>query len=188
MAHLPAFRPGVAGFRERGGAMTKIVLVAAVGENNVIGYAGQLPWHLKSDLKHFRVLTIGKPVIMGRKTYESIGKPLDGRTNIVLSRDSALTAPGTVQAASLEAGLAIAQRDAAERGVDEIMVIGGSDVFTDTMPRADRLEITHVHAAPKGDSFFPRIDPAVWREVAREEHAVGPGDSASFTVATYLRR
>ncbi len=137
----------------------KLVLVAAIGENNVIGYAGQLPWRLKSDLKHFRALTIGKPVIMGRKTYELIGKPLPGRTNIVLTRDSRLIAPGTVLATSLEEGLAIAQRDAAERGVDEIMVIGGSDVFTDTMARADRLEITHVHAAPTGGFVFPEYRP-----------------------------
>jgi dihydrofolate reductase len=166
----------------------KIVLVAAVGENNVIGYAGQLPWRLKSDLQHFRQVTLNRPVIMGRKTYESIGKPLKGRTNIVLTRDLGLIAPGAVLATSLEAALAIARQDAAKRGVDEIMVIGGSDVFADTMARADRLEITHVHAAPEGDTFFPPIDPALWREVSRKEHAAGPDDSASFAVAVYLRR
>ena len=166
----------------------KIVLVAAIGQNNVIGYAGQLPWRLKSDLRHFRQVTLNRPVIMGRKTYESIGKPLKGRTNIVLTRDLGLIAPGTVLAISLEAALAIARQDAAKRGVDEIMVIGGSDVFADTMARADRLEITHVHAAPEGDSFFPPIDPAVWREVSRQEYPAGPDDSASFAVAAYLRR
>jgi dihydrofolate reductase len=166
----------------------KIVLVAAVGENNVIGNAGQLPWRLKSDLQHFRQVTLNRPVIMGRKTYESIGKPLTGRTNIVLTRDLGLIAPGTVLATSLDAALAMARQDAAKRGVDEIMVIGGSDVFEATMARADRLEITHVHAAPEGDSFFPAIDLGVWREVSREEHAAGPDDSAGFAVATYLRR
>jgi dihydrofolate reductase len=166
----------------------QIALVAAIGENNVIGRAGQLPWRLKSDLKHFRALTIGKPVVMGRKTFESIGKPLKGRTNIVLTRDLGLIAPGTVLATSLEAAFAVARQDAAKRGVDEIMVIGGSDVFADTMAMASRLEITHVHAAPEGDALFPPIDPAVWREVAREEHAAGPDDSASFAVAAYLRR
>jgi dihydrofolate reductase len=166
----------------------KIVLVAAVGENNVIGYAGQLPWRLKSDLQHFRQVTLNRPVIMGRKTYESIGKPLKGRTNIVLTRDSRLTTPGTVLVTSLEAAFGAAQQDAAKRGVDEIMVIGGGDVFADTMERADRLEITHVHAAPDGDSFFPPIDPAVWREVKRVEYPAGPDDSASFAVAAYLRR
>jgi dihydrofolate reductase len=166
----------------------KIVLVAAIGENNVIGRAGQLPWRLKSDLQHFRKLTLNRPVIMGRKTYESIGKPLADRTNIVLTRDLGLIAPGTVMATSLEAALAVARQDAAKRGVDEIMVIGGSDVFADTMARADRLEITYVHASPQGDALFPPIDPAVWQEVARQEHAAGPNDSASFAVATYLRR
>ncbi len=155
----------------------KIVLVAAIGENNVIGRAGQLPWRLKSDLQHFRQVTLNRPVIMGRKTYESIGKPLKGRTNIVLTRDLSLIAPGTVLATSLDAAFAMARQDAAKRGVDEIMVIGGSDVFADTMARADRLEITHVHAAPEGDSFFPPIDPAVWREVKREEHPAGPDDT-----------
>ncbi|HTT49723.1 MAG TPA: dihydrofolate reductase [Pseudolabrys sp.] len=166
----------------------QIVLVAAIGENNVIGGDGHLPWRLKSDLKHFRRLTMGKPVIMGRKTFESIGKPLDGRTNIVLTRNLAIKVPGGVLATSLDAALGAARDDARKRGVDEIMVIGGGDVFADTMPLADRLEITHVHASPKGDAYFPPIDPAAWREVMREEHPAGPDDSASFTVAAYLRR
>jgi len=166
----------------------RIVLVAAVGENNVIGYHGQLPWRLRSDLKRFRKLTMGKPVVMGRKTFESIGKPLDGRTNIVLTRDLALKVPGGVLATSLDAALSYAREDARKRGVDEIMVIGGSDVFADSLPLADRLEITHVHVAPEGDVYFPPIDPAVWREVMREEHPAGPDDTAGFAVAVYLRR
>jgi dihydrofolate reductase len=166
----------------------QIVLVAAIGENNVIGRGGQLPWRLKSDLAHFRDLTMNRPLIMGRKTYESIGKPLKGRTNIVLTRDLDLIAPGTVLATSLDAAIAIARADAAKRGVDEIVVIGGSDVFADTMAMASRLEITHVHTAPAGDALFPPINPAVWREVARAEHAAGPDDDAGFAVATYLRR
>jgi dihydrofolate reductase len=166
----------------------KIVLVAAVGKNNVIGREGQLPWRLKFDLKHFRELTINKPVIMGRKTYLSIGKPLKDRTNIVLTRDLGLVAPGAMLATSLDAALAYAREDAGKRGVDEIMVIGGSDVFADTIARADRLEITHVHASPQGDSFFPPIDPKIWREASRQRHAAGPDDEASFTVATYLRQ
>jgi dihydrofolate reductase len=166
----------------------KIVLVAAIGENNVIGRDGQLPWHLKSDLKHFRELTIGKPVIMGRKTYVSIGKPLKDRTNIVLTSDLGLVAPGTVLATSLDAALGYAQRDAARRGVDEIMIIGGSDVFAAMMPHADRLEITHVNASPEGDALFPPIDQAVWQKVSYAAHKAGPGDDADFTVVTYLRQ
>jgi dihydrofolate reductase len=127
----------------------QIVLIAAIGENNVIGRNGQLPWRLKSDLAHFRALTVGKPVVMGRKTYESISKPLKDRTNIVLTRDAGWSAPGMVPAASMEAAFEIARKDAERRGVDGIMVIGGSDVFAATMPMADRLEITHVRDFPR---------------------------------------
>lgn len=166
----------------------KIVLVAAVAENNVIGANGGMPWRLKSDLAHFRRLTIGKPVIMGRKTYQSIGKPLKDRTNIVVTRNASLSAPGVVFVPSFADALAAARADAARRGVDEITVIGGSDIFAAAMPVADRLEITHVHASPEGDVFFPRIDPQVWREGARQEHPAGPNDSVSFSVTAYLRR
>ena len=165
----------------------KIVLVAAIGENNVIGREGQLPWRLKSDLQHFRKVTLNRPVIMGRKTYVAIGKPLKDRTNIVLTSDLGLIAPGhgAGHQPGCGARLCAGRR---KRGVDEIMVIGGSDVFAAMMPQADRLEITHVHAAPEGDSLFPPIDPDIWREVAREKHAAGPDDDADFTVVTYLRR
>jgi dihydrofolate reductase len=166
----------------------KIVLVAAIGDNSVIGRDGQLPWRLKSDLQHFRKLTLNRPVVMGRKTHESIGKLLPGRTNIVLSRDLTLVAPGAVLATSLDAALGFARADAAKHGVDEIMVIGGSDIFSATMPMADRLEITHVHASPEGDVLFPPIDQEVWQEVWREEHYAGPGDDADFTLVTYVRR
>jgi dihydrofolate reductase len=166
----------------------KIVLVAAVAENNVIGRDGKMPWHLKSDLKHFRALTINKPVVMGRKTYESIGKPLKDRTNIVLTKDLRLVVPGGVLATSMDAALSFARQDAKRRGVDEIMVIGGGDVFSLTLPLAQRLEITHVHANPGGDAFFPPIDPKQWREIVRKKYDAGPDDSDSFTVATYLRR
>jgi dihydrofolate reductase len=166
----------------------QIVLVAAIGENNVIGRDGKLPWRLKSDLQHFKQMTINRPVIMGRKTYESIGKPLTGRTNIVITREAKYSAPGIVIAPSFERALALARHDAEKRGAGEIMVIGGSDIFAAALPLADRLEITLVHAAPEGDALFPPIDPAVWREISREEHAVGPDDSASFAVVAYLRR
>jgi dihydrofolate reductase len=165
-----------------------IVLVAAVGDNWIIGRDGQLPWRLKSDLQHFRKLTLNRPVIMGRKTHESIGKPLDGRTNIVLTRDLSLVAPGTVLATSLDAALSYARSDAVRRGVDEIMVIGGGDIFAATMPMADRLEITHVHISPDGDALFPPIDPEVWQEVTHEDRYSGPDDDANFTLATYVRR
>ena len=166
----------------------KIVLVAAIGENNVIGREGDLPWRLKSDLHHFRMVTLNRAVIMGRKTYDSIGKPLKDRTNIVLTSNFGLAAPGCVLATSLDAAIGFAKRDAEKRGVDEIMIIGGSDVFAAMMPQASRLEITHVHASPEGDVLFPPIDPAVWREVSRDEVKAGPDDSADFAVAVYERR
>jgi dihydrofolate reductase len=165
----------------------KIVLVAAIGKNHVIGRDGQLPWRLKSDLQHFRGLTINKPVVMGRKTYESIGKPLKDRTNIVLTRDLSLSVPGGVLATSMDAAMSFARQDAKKRGVDEIMIIGGGDLFERMMPKADRLEITHVHASPEGDAFFPPIDPHVWREAAHIDFPAGPDDDASFTVSTYER-
>jgi dihydrofolate reductase len=169
-------------------AVPAIVLVAAIGENNVIGRDNQLPWRLPSDLRHFRGVTIHKPVVMGRKTYESIGKPLKDRTNIVVTRDLGLRAPGTVLATSLDAALFAARDDARRRGVGEIMVIGGSHIFAATMPLASRLEITHVHAAPEGDVFFPPIDPAVWERTSWIEHPAGEHDSATFATAIYRRR
>jgi dihydrofolate reductase len=165
----------------------KVVLVAAIGENGVIGRDGTLPWRLKSDLQHFRKLTLNHPVIMGRKTYESIGKSLKDRTNIVLTSDLSLRAPGAVLATSLDAAFAFARQEAERRGVDEIMVIGGADVFADTMAAADRLEITRVHAQPEGDTLFPPIDPQQWHEVRREPHRRGPDDEADFTILSYER-
>lgn len=166
----------------------EIVLVAAIGENNVIGREGQLPWRLKSELQHFKRLTINRPVIMGRKTFESIKKPLPQRTNIVVTRDLSRPAHGGILALGVEAALSIARKDAAQRGVDEIMVIGGSDIFDATLPIATRLEITHVYAAPPGDTYFPPIDPNVWQQVSRREHAPGPEDETGFATAVYKRR
>lgn len=165
----------------------KIVLVVAVAENNVIGCNGTLPWRLKSELAHFRRLTTNHPVLMGRNTYLSIGKPLPNRTNIVLTRKAGTAAPGLVWAGSLEEGLALARTDAQQRGVDAVMVIGGSDVFARTLPIADRLEFTRVHAAPEGDVVFPPLDLSQWKETRREPHKRGPGDDHDFTVLTYQR-
>ncbi len=166
----------------------KIVIVAAVAENNVIGKDGQLPWKIRTDLRHFRALTLDKPVIMGRKTFQSIGKPLDRRTNIVISRDPEFSAEGVEKAPNLKAALAIARKDAERRRTDEIMIIGGSAVFAEAMPQADRLEITRVHASPEGDVYFPPIDAKMWREQKREEREAGQQDDADFTMATYVRR
>jgi dihydrofolate reductase len=166
----------------------QIVMIAAIGENNVIGDRGALPWHLSSDLQYFRGLTLNRPIVMGRKTFESIGRALDQRTTIVVTRVLHRTAPGVVLATSIDAALAAARADAEKRKVDEIMVIGGGDIFAALMPRADRLEITHVHASPEGDAYFPDIDPQTWREASRREYPAGPKDTSAFAVATYVRR
>jgi dihydrofolate reductase len=164
-----------------------LVLVVAVADNGVIGQGGKLPWRLKSDLQHFRKATMGKPVLMGRKTYLSIGKPLAGRTNIVVSRDRNFAAPGVVVAPGVSEALAIARADALRRGADAIAVIGGADIYAQTLPAADRLIVTYVHMSPSGDTKLPPIDTAVWREVERSKHAPGPEDAAAFTLVVYER-
>jgi dihydrofolate reductase len=164
-----------------------LVLVAAVAENGVIGLDGGLPWRLPSDLRRFRAITLGHPVVMGRKTYGAIGKPLPGRTNIVITRDAAFAARGVTAAPNLEAALMVARGDALRRGVRHIMIIGGADLYGQTIGRARRLEITRVHAHPAGDSMFPAIDPAQWRETERCEFPAGPGDDAAFTTLSYAR-
>ena len=163
------------------------VVVVAVADNGVIGRGNAMPWRLPSDLKRFKALTIGKPVVMGRKTYLSIGKPLPGRTNIVVTRDASFSTPGAVAVMSLDAALAVARGYALRRGADAIAIIGGTDIFAQAMPLADRLEITHVHASPDGDSFLPPIDEKLWRAAARSEHSAGPLDEASFSYVTYVR-
>ena len=147
-----------------------------------------MPWHLKSDLQRFKKITLGKPIIMGRKTFASIGKPLPGRTNIVVTRDSSFKAEGVAVAASLDAAHSIATEDALRRNATEIMVIGGAHIFSQWMKIADRLEITEVHAQPKGDTRLEPIDTAEWEEVARTPHTKSDGDSADFSYVTYRRR
>ena len=164
-----------------------IVLLAAVADNGVIGRDNALPFRQSSDLKRFKSLTLGKPVLMGRKTYQSIGKPLPGRTNIVVSRDPQFAPDGIIVARSVDAALAAARADAQERGAGEIVVIGGTDLFVQTMPLADRMEITHVHARPAGDTYFPPIDATQWRAVARSDHDAGPHDETAFSYVTYAR-
>lgn len=165
----------------------KVALVAAVAENGVIGCDGALPWRLKSDMQHFRRLTVGRPVVMGRKTYESIGKPLNDRTNIVISRDPAYAAEGAVVVHSLDAAIDVAREDARRRQADSIAIIGGAGIFSNCMAIADRLEITRVHASPPGDTFFPPIDTQIWRETARLRQEAAPGDDADVTFITYER-
>jgi dihydrofolate reductase len=164
-----------------------ILLVAAIAENDVIGRGNALPWRLKSDMQHFRALTMDKPVVIGRKTYLSIGKPLKGRTTIVVSRDRNFTAPGIVVAPSLDAALATARGDALRRNTDTIVVAGGAEVYAQAIPLATRLAITHVHKQIDGDAHFPTIDPNEWHESARSEHEAAAEDEAAFVFVTYER-
>ena len=164
-----------------------ISLIVAAAENNIIGRRGGLPWHLSNDLKLFRRLTLGKPVVMGRKTFESIGKPLDGRTNIVVSRRKDFAGHGAVVVATVEAALAEARKAAISAGADEIMVIGGSEIYRQLIVYADRIYLTRVHATPDGDTTFPEIDPEEWREAAREPLPKGQRDQFSATLVTLER-
>jgi dihydrofolate reductase len=165
----------------------EIVFVVAIAENGVIGAHGAIPWRLKSDMQRFRALTIGKPVVMGRKTFISLRRPLPGRTNIVITRDAKFRAAGAIVTTSSADARAVARGDAMRRSVAEIAVIGGAEIYSQWMDSADRLEITEVHAQPEGDTYF-NVDKAEWQEVARERHRAGPEDSADFSYVTYRRQ
>lgn len=161
--------------------------IVAVAENGVIGRDGTLPWRLSSDLKLFRRLTMGKPLIMGRKTWDSLRRPLDGRDNIVVTRDPDFAAEGAIVARSPESALKTAFDCAATRGVDELMVIGGAGLFSALMDVADRIYWTEVHASVAGDVVFPPFAEADWREVSREDLPRGDKDQYSATLRVLER-
>lgn len=164
-----------------------LALVVAIAGNGVIGRAGGLPWRLSSDLKHFRRITMGKPVIMGRRTFASLKGPLDGRDNIVLTRDPHFAAPGIFVAHSLEEALDIGRDCARARGAEEIMVIGGAELYRACLPLAGRLHLSRVHAEVEGDVYFPEMDFSRWRETLRETHPRGPKDEYAFTLSVLDR-
>jgi dihydrofolate reductase len=166
----------------------EIVLMVAVAENGVIGSKGSIPWRVKSDVLRLKAMTMGKPVVMGRKTFESLRRPLPGRTNIVVTRDPDYRASGAVVTSSFADARAIATGDALRRFATEVAVIGGAEIYAQWMGLADRLEVTEVHARPEGDTRFPPIDRADWDEVARERHSAGGDNSADFSYVTYRRR
>lgn len=169
-------------------ARPEIVFIAAVAENGVIGADGAIPWRLKSDMQRLKMMTMGKPVVMGRKTFVSLRRPLPGRTNVVITRDAGFRAEGAVVTTSFDAARAVATGDALRRLVTEIAVIGGAEIYAQWMEIADRLEITEVHARPEGDTRFPAIDPAAWEEVERVRNPAGPDDSTDYSYVTYRRR
>jgi dihydrofolate reductase len=165
-----------------------VAVIAAVAENGVIGAGNAIPWRLPSDSAFFKRTTLGKPVIMGRKTFESIGKPLPGRTNIVVTRQHGYQPDGVLVIDSLDAALQHAQAIAQADRAAEVMVAGGGEIYQEAMALADRLYITHVVASPVGETRFPVIDPTVW-EVVEEPHVPrSDRDSADFRVKVYVRR
>ncbi|MDP3896925.1 MAG: dihydrofolate reductase [Mesorhizobium sp.] len=166
-----------------------VVIHAAVAENGVIGRDGGLPWRLSSDLKRFKAGTMGRPIVMGRKTFESIGKALPGRLNIVVTRDRAFRADGVETVGSLEEAVTLATvRGRCMAGADEIAIIGGGQLYAQALPIADRLEITHVLAEVEGDTRFPAIDPQVWAADRFEDVPAGERDSHATRFAVYRKR
>mgnify|MGYP001441051500 CR=1 FL=1 len=165
----------------------EIALIVAAAENGVIGRGGVMPWRIPSDLNNFRRLTMAKPVIMGRKTYRSIGKPLPGRDNIVVTRDPAFRPDGVLVSINLEGALDVARHLAARRGGGEIMVIGGAEIYRQALPLADRVYLTVVHANPDGDAVFPPLDPLIWRIVRQAPIAPDPADEHPCTLMVYER-
>ena len=164
-----------------------IALVVAVAKNGVIGMEGGMPWHLSTDLKRFKRDTMGKPCIMGRRTYEAIGKALPGRLNIVISR-SDFVADDTVHATSIEAALFLAEGWAKENDAAEICVVGGGQMYKELIGKASKLYVTHVMAEPEGDTRFPEITEAEWQPVHREEVPKGEKDSAETLYVVYERK
>ncbi len=168
--------------------MLPVSLIAAVGSNGVIGINNTLPWRLPGDLKHFRQTTLGKPVLMGRRTWDSIGRPLPGRFVVVLSTDPSFNPPGVLAARGIEEGLAMASRVGEREGAGEIMVAGGGTLYAETIGRARRLYLTEVDLAPDGDVFFPRHDRDDWVESERRPQAATASDDAHYAFVIYDRR
>jgi dihydrofolate reductase len=164
-----------------------VAIIAAVAANGVIGHGNAIPWRLPSDFAHFKRMTVGKPLIMGRRTFESIGRPLPGRTNIVVTRQEDYHPAGVIVVPSLEAGLEEAQRIAQADRANEVMVGGGAEIYAQALPVADRLYITHVGANPEGDAYFPAVDMQQWRESGVINVPPNPNDSAAFRIKVYRR-
>jgi len=169
--------------------MIPLAIVVARARNGVIGMDGGLPWRLKSDLALFKQTTLGKPVIMGRKTWDSLPrKPLPGRANIVLSRDGSFEPTNALVVEGFTEAIQIAREQAEDDGAEEVCVIGGAGIFAQAMPKAKKLYITEVDAEPAGDVVFPTFDEAAWTEVERKVYPAGPDDDHAFTYRVLLRR
>ena len=162
------------------GQSIAVSMIVARAENGVIGQDGKLPWHISADLQHFKKLTVGKPIVMGRKTYESIGRPLPRRTNIVVTRNPDWTAVGVLTAENLLSALAVAYEEAHRTGTDEVMVIGGAQIYRQALAHADRIYLTEVHGTFAGDTVMD-LDLSGWRETSRKRHKSADTDEPEFS-------
>ena len=167
--------------------MIRLAIIVAVAENGVIGRNNALPWHIPEDLRYFKRMTLGKPILMGRKTFASIGRPLPGRVNIVISRNPHFAAEDVKAVSSLKEALDLADQIARNKGVEEAVVIGGAEVYRAALPMADRLLITEVHARIDGDALLPVIDWSRWRETGRERHAACAANPYEYSFVCYER-
>lgn len=165
-----------------------IAMIAGVARNGVIGADGTIPWKIPSDMAYFKRMTMGKPIVMGRKQYESVGRPLPGRTNIVVTRQPGYVREGIEVFATLEAGLDRGRQVAARDGAPEVMVIGGGEIYAQALDRVARLYISHIALDPRGDVVFPAIDPEIWRVVDEPEVVPSDRDTAAFRIRVYERR
>ncbi|MFL9814120.1 type 3 dihydrofolate reductase [Stutzerimonas sp. VN223-3] len=164
-----------------------LAMIAALAQNRVIGLDNQMPWHLPADLKHFKATTLGKPIIMGRKTWDSLGRPLPGRLNLVVSRQPDLQLDGAETFTSLDEALRRAEAWAREQGVDELMLIGGAQLYAQGLGRAQRLYLTRIDANPEGDAFFPAFDESEWQCIDCQAHAA-VGEAPAYSFETWQRR
>lgn len=167
--------------------MVTVSLIVAMAKNRVIGVNNQLPWHLPADLKHFKATTMAKPIVMGRKTWESIGRPLPGRFNIVISRQLDYIAEGAEVVSDLTAALALARKEAASTGLDEVLIIGGEAIYRQALGEVDKMYITEVDLEPDGDAWFPDIELNAWNEVSRECHPAKLDKSPAYCFVTLQR-
>lgn len=167
--------------------MVELAVIVAAAANGVIGRNNALPWHLPEDLRYFKRVTMGKPIVMGRKTYESIGRPLPGRANIVISRQENYAPEGVHVVSGLAEALALAEDIALIDGSTELMVIGGAEIYRAALPIARRLYLTQVHAEVEGDAYLPDIDWKQWREVSRQRHSGGDGNPYDYSFVVFER-
>ena len=166
----------------------RLAMMVAKASNNVIGRNNKLPWYLPNDLKYFKQVTFGKPVIMGRKTWESLGKPLPGRTNIVITRQSGFQAEGAKVVATLDEAIAMAENVAFIDGQEEAVIMGGAEIYALALPRADRLYLTEVHAQVEGDTWFPEYDATEWNEIGREDFQAEGPNPYDYSFVVYERK